>query len=116
MITDTLWTAHAVPAAIHRRAHQLVHHARHGDTTIAQFDRRVNVHFKGVFFLAQALLPVIRDGGCIMNISTCPHALRLSGVCRVGNGQNRGGEAGPVHGRGTGPARHRGRYRRARRD
>ncbi|WP_394005243.1 SDR family NAD(P)-dependent oxidoreductase [Luteimonas sp. WGS1318] len=54
----------------------LVNNAGHGDTapiadtTVAQFDRLVDVHFKGVFFLTQALLPLIRDGGRIINIST----------------------------------------------
>ena len=42
----------------------LVNNASHGDTapladtTEAQFDRLVDVHFKGVFFLTQALLPL----------------------------------------------------------
>ena len=54
----------------------LVNNAGHGDTapiaetTVAQFDRLVDVHFKGVFFLTQALLPLIHDGGRIVNIST----------------------------------------------
>ena len=54
----------------------LVNNAGHGDTapiadtTVAQFDRLVDVHFKGVFFLTQSLLPLIRDGGRIVNIST----------------------------------------------
>jgi NAD(P)-dependent dehydrogenase (short-subunit alcohol dehydrogenase family) len=54
----------------------LVNNAGHGDmgmiadTTEAQFDALVNVHFKGVFFLTQALLPVLIDGGRIVNIST----------------------------------------------
>jgi NAD(P)-dependent dehydrogenase (short-subunit alcohol dehydrogenase family) len=30
----------------------------------------VNVHFKGVFFLTQALLPLIADGGRIVNLSS----------------------------------------------
>jgi NAD(P)-dependent dehydrogenase (short-subunit alcohol dehydrogenase family) len=30
----------------------------------------VNVHFKGVFFLTQALLPLIVDGGRIVNVSS----------------------------------------------
>ena len=29
-----------------------------------------NIHFKGVFFLAQQLLPLIADGGRIVNVST----------------------------------------------
>ena len=54
----------------------LVNNAGHGDyaliaeTTEAQFDALVNVHFKGVFFLTQALLPLIADGGRIINLST----------------------------------------------
>ena len=54
----------------------LVNNAGHGDyalvaeTTEAQFDRLVDVHFKGVFFLTQALLPLMADGGRIVNLST----------------------------------------------
>lgn len=54
----------------------LVNNAGHGDmatiaeTTEAQFDALVDVHFKGVFFLTQALLPLIADGGRIVNISS----------------------------------------------
>jgi NAD(P)-dependent dehydrogenase (short-subunit alcohol dehydrogenase family) len=40
------------------------------ETTEAQFDKLVNVHFKGVFFLTQTLLPLIADGGRIVNLST----------------------------------------------
>ncbi|WP_313914476.1 SDR family oxidoreductase [Tahibacter sp.] len=36
----------------------------------AQFDELMNVQFKGVFFLTQALLPLIADGGRIVNLST----------------------------------------------
>ena len=54
----------------------LVNNAGHGDyaligqTSEAQFDRLVDVHFKGVFFLTQALLPLIEDGGRIVNLSS----------------------------------------------
>lgn len=40
------------------------------DVTESAFDNMVNVHFKGPFFLTQALLPVLADGGRILNIST----------------------------------------------
>ncbi len=40
------------------------------DTTEAQFDQLVNVHFKGPFFLTQELIPLMNDGGHIINIST----------------------------------------------
>lgn len=45
-------------------------HAAFTDTTEAQFDELVNIHFKGPFFLTQTLLPLMRDGGRILNIST----------------------------------------------
>ncbi len=54
----------------------LVNNAGHGDyaligdTTSAQFDGLVDVHFKGVFFLTQALLPLLADGGRIVNLSS----------------------------------------------
>ncbi len=40
------------------------------DTTEAQFDQIMNVHVKGPFFLTQRLLPLISDGGRIVNMST----------------------------------------------
>jgi len=40
------------------------------DTTESIFDQLVNVNFKGVFFLTQKLLPIIADGGQIINISS----------------------------------------------
>ncbi|WP_029002977.1 SDR family NAD(P)-dependent oxidoreductase [Azorhizobium doebereinerae] len=45
----------------------------------AQFDALVNVHFKGVFFLTQALLPLIADGGRIVNISSGLTRMSLPG-------------------------------------
>jgi len=38
--------------------------------TEEDFDRLVDVHFKGVFFLTQKLLPMLADGGSIINISS----------------------------------------------
>lgn len=40
------------------------------ELTTAQFDELVNVHFKGPFFLTQTLLPLMNDGGHIVNISS----------------------------------------------
>jgi len=45
-------------------------HANFADTTEAQFDELMNVHFKGTFFLTQKLLPLIADGGRILNVSS----------------------------------------------
>jgi len=40
------------------------------ETTEKDFDDLVNVHLKGVFFLTQALLSRIADGGAIVNVSS----------------------------------------------
>jgi NAD(P)-dependent dehydrogenase (short-subunit alcohol dehydrogenase family) len=54
----------------------LVNNAGHGvnaslmETTEAQFDELFNVHLKGVFFLTQKLLPLMANGGRIINLST----------------------------------------------
>jgi NAD(P)-dependent dehydrogenase (short-subunit alcohol dehydrogenase family) len=45
-------------------------HKPFAETSEAEFDRLMNIHFKGVFFLTQTLLPLIRDGGSIVNLSS----------------------------------------------
>jgi len=45
-------------------------HASIVETTEAQFDELMRVHLKAPFFLTQALLPLIADGGRILNVST----------------------------------------------
>lgn len=40
------------------------------ETTEAQFDDMMNIHLKGPFFLTQKLLPLIADGGRILNVSS----------------------------------------------
>lgn len=40
------------------------------ETTEAQFDALFDTHVKGVFFLTQALLPLLADGGRIVNLSS----------------------------------------------
>lgn len=40
------------------------------DTSETQFDQLMNVHLKGPFFLTQKLLPLIADGGRILNLSS----------------------------------------------
>jgi NAD(P)-dependent dehydrogenase (short-subunit alcohol dehydrogenase family) len=45
-------------------------HASFTETTEEQFDQMVNIHLKGVFFLTQKLLPLIADGGRIVNVSS----------------------------------------------
>lgn len=45
-------------------------HASFATTTEAQFDEMLRIHLKGAFFLTQALLPLIADGGRILNVSS----------------------------------------------
>lgn len=45
-------------------------HASIATTTEDQFDTLTNIHFKGPFFLTQKLLPLIKDGGRIINVSS----------------------------------------------
>lgn len=58
------------------KLHALVNNAGTGlgkpfaETTEKEFDDLMNVHFKGVFFLTQKLLPMIEDRGRIVNISS----------------------------------------------
>lgn len=52
-------------------------HKAFAETTEAEFDALYNVHFKGVYFLTQTLLPLINDGGRIVNVS--------SGLARFSN-------------------------------
>jgi len=45
-------------------------HATLAETTEEQFDLMINTHLKGTFFLTQKLLPLIADGGRILNTSS----------------------------------------------
>ncbi|MCL6693358.1 SDR family oxidoreductase [Pseudomonas sp. R3.Fl] len=45
-------------------------HAAFAETTEAQFDQLLNIQLKGPFFLTQKLLPLLADGGRILNVST----------------------------------------------
>lgn len=46
------------------------HHAPIETTTEEDFDALYRVHLKGVFFLTQKLLPLLNDGGRIVNLSS----------------------------------------------
>jgi NAD(P)-dependent dehydrogenase (short-subunit alcohol dehydrogenase family) len=45
-------------------------YAPFAETTEEQFDTAMNIHYKGVFFLTQKALPLMNDGGRIINISS----------------------------------------------
>jgi NAD(P)-dependent dehydrogenase (short-subunit alcohol dehydrogenase family) len=48
--------------------------------TEEQFDGLFNVHLKGPFFLTQALLPLIEDGGHIINVTSATTRVSTAGV------------------------------------
>ncbi len=50
------------------------------DTTEAQFDEMLNIHLKSVYFLTQAALPHINEGGRIINISSGLARFSLQGM------------------------------------
>lgn len=45
-------------------------HAAYAQTSEAQFDQLLNIQLKGPFFLTQTLLPLLADGGRILNVSS----------------------------------------------
>ena len=61
------------------------YHASFAETTEADFDYLVNIHFKGVFFLTQKLLPLIGDAGRIVNVSTGLARFALPGYSAYGS-------------------------------
>jgi NAD(P)-dependent dehydrogenase (short-subunit alcohol dehydrogenase family) len=60
-------------------------HKNFDQTTEEELDAIYNVHFKGVFFLTQKLLPLINDGGRIVNISSGLARFSLQGSSAYGS-------------------------------
>ena len=60
-------------------------HKNFDQTTEAELDAIYNVHFKGVYFLTQKLLPLINDGGRIVNISSGLARFSLQGSSAYGS-------------------------------
>ncbi|MDF7815656.1 SDR family oxidoreductase [Hymenobacter sp. YC55] len=50
------------------------------ETTEAQFDEMLNIHLKGVYFLTQKALPMLQDGGRIINISSATSRQSFAGA------------------------------------
>jgi NAD(P)-dependent dehydrogenase (short-subunit alcohol dehydrogenase family) len=72
------WGRERFDFLVNNAGHSL--HVPFVDVTEAQFDEMVAVGFKGVYFLTQKLLPLINDGGRIVNMS--------SGLARVPMGNS----------------------------
>ncbi len=99
----------------------LINNAGHGEfaplaeTREAQFDGLFNVHVKGVFFLVQTLLPLLADGGRIVNFSSGLTRVSYPWLLRLRRRQSGCGDAERVHGPRAGRARHHRQYHRPRR-
>lgn len=50
-----------------------------GEVTEAFFDELLNVHFKGVYFLTQTLIPMMNNGGGIVNVSSALTRISVPG-------------------------------------
>jgi NAD(P)-dependent dehydrogenase (short-subunit alcohol dehydrogenase family) len=61
------------------------HNMAFEQATEEELDSLYNVHFKGVFFLTQKLLPLIKDGGRIVNVSTARTRLISPGGAAYGS-------------------------------
>lgn len=59
-------------------------HAAFSETSEEHFDSIFNVHVKGVYFLTQKLLPLMNDGGRIVNISSGLARFALPGSSAYG--------------------------------
>jgi NAD(P)-dependent dehydrogenase (short-subunit alcohol dehydrogenase family) len=55
------------------------HHNVFEQTSEEELDQLYNVHFKGVFFLTQKLLPHLREGGRIVNVSSALTRITVPG-------------------------------------
>jgi len=62
------WTRDTFDFLINNAGMQIT--ASFTEATEDGFDRLVDVHFKGVFFLTQKLLPLLADNGSIVNLSS----------------------------------------------
>src|ERR1700722_18117247 len=76
------WTRERFDYLVNNAGNSL--HAGFAETTEAQFDEIFNVHVRGVYFLTQKLLPLMSDGGRIVNISSGLARFSLPGSSAYG--------------------------------
>ncbi|WP_447729937.1 SDR family NAD(P)-dependent oxidoreductase [Pseudoxanthomonas suwonensis] len=60
-------------------------HVPFAETTEAQLDEMYRIHFKGPYLLTQALLPLLADGGRILNISSGLARFSVPGTSAYGS-------------------------------
>lgn len=67
-LLQTKWNTHALDYVVNNAGMGAT--VPFTEVTETLFDEFLHVHFKGVYFLTQKLVPLINEGGCIINIST----------------------------------------------
>ncbi|STR43238.1 oxidoreductase [Klebsiella michiganensis] len=72
------------------------------ETSEAQFDELMNIQFKGPFFLTQRLLPLLQDGGRILNVSSGLARFALPGYAAYASMKGADGGADALPGEGAG--------------
>jgi NAD(P)-dependent dehydrogenase (short-subunit alcohol dehydrogenase family) len=75
---DAIWGRQTLDFLVNNAGHGLYAPIR--DVTEEQFDGLFNVHLKGPFFLTQALLPLIEDGGHVVNVTSATSRVSTTGV------------------------------------
>ena len=71
--------------------------------TEAQFDGLFNVHLKGPFFLTQTLLPLISDGGHIVNTTSATTRIATAGSAPIPSPREPSAPNSAPHGRSRSP-------------
>jgi NAD(P)-dependent dehydrogenase (short-subunit alcohol dehydrogenase family) len=80
-VTRTLeekWNGVSLHGLVNNAGFGLYNHIE--TVTEAQFDGLFSVHLKGPLFLAQALLPLIREGGATVNLTSATTRVATAGV------------------------------------
>lgn len=75
---ETVWGRTTFDFLVNNAGYGL--YAPFSQVTQEQFDGLFNVHLKGPFFLTQALLPLMEDGGHIINVTSATSRVATAGV------------------------------------
>lgn len=75
---DTVWRRQSFDYLVNNAGYGLFNPIT--TVTEEQFDGLLNVHLKGPFFLTQTLLPLMEDGGHIINMTSATTRVATSGV------------------------------------
>ncbi|QND46029.1 SDR family oxidoreductase (plasmid) [Rhizobium lusitanum] len=75
---DTVWRRQSFDYLVNNAGYGLFNPI--ATVTEEQFDGLFNVHLKGPFFLTQALLPLMEDGGHIINMTSATTRVATAGV------------------------------------